>query len=173
MGIIFDNLDVKDGCWWKGGTGTMTVPIDTPGELVALRFGAQVRARGERDQIRMLVSFDEGKTWKEVGKIAGPTPGFTQYFRFTEIPAGARKALLRYELTGNNTAGIFSFRVDADYKDPKAAKAFRPFAVVHRWQEAGQEKTHRETIAKLPASYTIKTAAELEMVSVTYEMAGK
>ena len=27
-----DNLDVKDGaCWWKGGVGTMTVPVETPG----------------------------------------------------------------------------------------------------------------------------------------------
>jgi hypothetical protein len=174
MGVVFDNLDVKDGgCWWKGGTGTMMVPIDVPGDLVGLRFGAQVRARSERDLIKMLLSFDEGKTWKEAAKIAGPTPGFTQYFRFTDIPAGTKKALLRYELTGNNTVGIFSFRVDADYKDPLAAKAFRPFTVVHRWKEADQEKTHRETIAKLPATYTIKTEAEAVMVSVTYEMAAK
>src|SRR5205823_5036558 len=25
MGVVFENLDVKDGsCWWKGGVGTMT-----------------------------------------------------------------------------------------------------------------------------------------------------
>jgi hypothetical protein len=174
LGVVFENMDVKDsGCWWKGGTGTMTVPIETPGDLTALRFGGQVRARGERDLIKMLASFDGGKSWKEAGRIAGPTPGTTQYFRFADVPAGVKKALLRYEFTGNNTVGVLSFRVDADYKDPLAAKAVRPFQVVHRWKENGQEKTHKETIAKLPATYGIKTAAEPAMVSVTYEMAAK
>jgi hypothetical protein len=174
LGVVFENMDVKDsGCWWKSGTGTMTVPIETPGDLAALRFGAQVRARGERDLIKMLASFDGGKSWKEVARIAGPTAGVTQYFHFADVPAGVKKALLRYEFTGNNTVGVLSFRVDADYKDPLAAKALRPFQVVHRWKENGQEKTHKEMIAKLPATYSIKTAAEPAMVSVTYEMAAK
>jgi hypothetical protein len=174
MGVTFDNLDVKDGgCWWMGGVGAMTVPVAVPGALTALRFGAQVRARGERDLIRMRVSFDEGKTWKDAAKIAGPTPGTTEYFRFTDIPAAARKALLRYELTGNNTVGIFSFRVDADYRDPQAGGKFRPFQVVHRWKENGQDKTHRQTIDKLPLSYPIDTTAAPEMLGVTYEMAAK
>lgn len=174
LGVVFENLDVKDGgCWWKGGAGTMTVPIETPGDLTALRFGAQARARGDRDAVKMLASFDGGKTWKEIGKIAGPTAGVTQYFRSGDVPAGAKKALLRYELTGNNTIGIMSFRVDADYKDPLAGKAVRPFQVVHRWKENGQEKTHKETIDKLPASYKINANAAPEMVSVTYEMAAK
>src|SRR5262249_28844515 len=36
LGVVFENMEVKDsGCWWKGGTGTMTVPIETPGDLMA------------------------------------------------------------------------------------------------------------------------------------------
>ena len=171
MGVKFDNLDVREeGCWWKGGTGAMTVPISTPGEITALRFGAQVRARGQKDLVRMLASFDGGSTWTEAAKIAGPTPGTTQYFKFTQIPAGARKALLKYELTGNNTVGIFSFRVDADYRDPLAAPGFRPFRVVHRWKENGQEKSHAQTIPRLPFSYPIAAESDPEMVSVSYEM---
>jgi hypothetical protein len=174
MGLVFDNLRMQyDACWWKGGVGRMTVPIETPGDLVALRFSTQIRARGEKDLVRMLFSSDDGKSWKEAARIAGPTQGTTQYLRFTQIPPGTRKALLRYEMTGNNTVGVLSFRIDADYKDPRAAQTFRPFTVVHRWKEDGWEKSHRELIEQLPHRYKFTTAAVPEMVSVSYEMPAK
>lgn len=176
MGVTFDNLDVTEGggCWWKGGVGSMTVPIETPGDMVALRFGAQIRARGDRDLVKMKLSYDEGKTWTEAAQIAGPTPGTTRYFRITALPAHTRRALLRYEMTGNNTVGVFSFRADADYRDPLAASgAFQPFVVMHRWKENGQEKMARTTVTKLPFTYRIDTNADPEMVSVSYEMPGK
>jgi hypothetical protein len=146
----------------------MTVPIETPGDLIGLRFGAQVRARGNRDAVKMLLSFDAGKTWIEGGRITGPTAGTTQYFKFDKVPAGARRALLKYELSGNNTVGIFSFRADADYRDPTGG--FRPFAVVHTWKEGGQTRTHRQAVDRLPTTYGIKAAGEVEMVSVTCAM---
>ena len=65
---------------------------------------------------------------------------------------------------------MFTFRADADYKDPLASKTFRPFAVVYRWKEAGQEKTQRIRVDHLPFMAKIDTAAEPEMVSVRYEM---
>jgi hypothetical protein len=174
MGVSFDNLDVKDGaCWWKSGVGAMTVPVETPGDLTGLRFCTQFRARGMKDAIRVGVSFDEGKTWKEVTTHAGPTQGRTETARFADCPKGARKALVRYELSGNNTIGILSFRVDADYKDPVAAKEFRPFVVVYRWKENGAEKTDRKTVDKLPFTYQIDAVATPEMVSVRYEMPSK
>lgn len=171
LGIAFDNLKVDDGsCWWKGGTGTMTVSIETPGALRSLRFCTQIRARGEKDLVRMVVSFDEGKTWQEAARMAGPTPGHTQNFRFDRIPEGVNKALFRYELTGNNTVGIFSFRIDADYRDPQAGEKFWPFQVVHRWKENGQEKSKQALVNRLPMTYTIETAADPEMVSVICAM---
>jgi hypothetical protein len=174
MGITVDNLDVRDGsCWWKSGTGTMTVPVQTPGDMVGLRFCLQGRARGEKDRIRTQVSFDNGATWKEAALFAGPTPGRTEVSRLTTLPAGARKALVRYELKGNNTVGIFSFRIDADYRDPLAAVSTRPFQVVHRWKENGAEKSHVETVQKLPWRYQIDTATEPDMLSVRVEMPAK
>jgi hypothetical protein len=173
LGVVFDNLKVDDGsCWWTGGVGTMTVPIETPGNMAALRFGAQIRARGERDLVKMQLSFDEGKSWKEAARIEGPTPGTTRYFRTADIPPHTRKALLRYELTGNNTVGIFSFRADADYHDPLAAPAFRSFTVTHRWKEAGREKSFAKVVDRLPLTYTIPAGDSPEMVSVAYEMTG-
>jgi hypothetical protein len=174
MGVEFSKLEVRDGsCWWKGGVGSITVPIETPGDLAALRLCTQFRARGVKDLVRALVSFDGGKTWQEAARMAGPTQGRTEVHRFTQVPRGTKKAVLRYELSGNNTIGILSFRVDADYHDPLAAPAFRPFEVVHRWKENGHEKEHRERIARLPHSYPIKAAGVPEMVAVTVAMPAK
>ncbi len=178
MGVGFDNLRVTEGggCWWQGGVGSMTVPIETPGDMVALRFGGHIRVRSEKDIVQLKLSFDAGKTWQDAGRIAGPTPATTRYFRFTGIPVHSRRALLRYEMTGNNTVGVFTFRLDADYKDPLAAASrttFQPFVVVHRWRENGQEKTARTRVSTLPFSYKINTGSDPEMVSVSYEMPAK
>lgn len=171
MGVVFDNLDVRDGsCWWKGGTGTMTVPVETPGDLTALHLCTHFRARGARDLIRVLASFDAGKKWREVGQHAGPTPGHTDILRFTDVPIGIRQALLRFELTGNNTVGLFSFRVDADYLDPKADSRHRPFDVIYRWKEDGREKTHQARVTQLPYRYQIDTVGVPEMASVACAM---
>jgi hypothetical protein len=174
LGVRFDNLEVRDGsCWWKGGTGVMTVPVETPGDMTGLRFCTQFRARGERDRIRLRVSFDAGRTWQDAATMQGPTPGHTATAEFTRVPPGSRQALCRYELSGNNTAGILSFRIDTDYRDPRAAPAFRPFQVVHRWSEKGRERIHRETVGRLPHTYRIEAGAVPEMASVTCEMPAK
>ncbi|MFI5457091.1 MAG: hypothetical protein ACHRXM_16725 [Isosphaerales bacterium] len=171
MGVVFDNVDLRyDACWWKGGTGVMTVPVEVPGDLVALGFSAQIRARSEKDRILVAASTDNGRTWREVATMVGPTQGRTEHFRVAKWPPGTRKALLRFSMTGNNTVGVQSFRVDADYRDPMASKTVHPFRVVHRWKEGTQSKSHSETIARLPASYTIPAGAEPQMVSVSYEM---
>lgn len=171
MGVVFDNLKIDDGaCWWTGGKGTMTVPIDVPGDLVVLRWSAQIRARSDKDVIRMLASTDAGRTWREVGKISGPTPGTTRQFAVNRWPARTGNVLLRFEMTGNNTAGVLNTRIDADYRDPLAAEEFRPFTVVHRWNERGRGKSHTARVNRLPFNDTIDVAAEPEMVSVTYEM---
>jgi hypothetical protein len=171
LGVVIDNLNLEyDALWWKGGTGTLTLPIDVPGDLAALRWSAQVRARSDKDLVRMRVSGDGGKTWRDAGRIGGPTQGTTGAFHIGEWPAGTRSALLRFELTGNNTVGILSFRADADYRDPRGSTAFRPFRVVHRWSENGKAKSHAEVVKKLPSSYTITTSGDPVMIAVSYEM---
>jgi hypothetical protein len=171
MGVTFDNVNLQhDACWWKGGTGVMTVPIEVPGDLVAVSFSAQYRARSEKDRVRVTTSSDSGRSWREVAVLKGPTQGRTEHVRVNKWAPKTRSALLRFEMTGNNTAGVQSFRVDADYRDPMASRTFRPFRVVHRWKENGRERTHTEAIARLPAKYAIQAAAEPEMVSVSYEM---
>jgi len=171
MGVVFENVDLRyDACWWKGGTGVMTVPVEVPGDLVSLGFSAQIRARSEKDRIQVAASTDNGRTWREVASLVGPTQGRTEHVRVAKWPPRTRKVLLRFSMTGNNTAGVQSFRIDADYRDPMASKTARPFRVVHRWKEGTQSKSHPETIARLPARYMIAAGAEPQMVSVTYEM---
>jgi hypothetical protein len=167
MGVTFDNLDVRDGaCWWKNGVGMMSVPITLTGDLVTLRWSAQARARGPKDVIRMRASGDQGRTWRHLGTIQGPTPGTTRTFHAGAWPAGTREVLFQFALSGTNTIGVMSFRIDADYRDPLARNGFTPFRVVHRWNEQGQPREHVERITALPLTYTIETAADPEMVSV-------
>jgi hypothetical protein len=171
MGLVFDNVDLRhDACWWKGGTGSMTVPIEVPGDLVSLGFSAQIRARSDRDRVRITASMNDDRTWREVTVMNGPTQGRTGHFRVGEWPPGTRKVLLRFDFAGNNTVGVQHFRIDADYRDRLAAKGVRPFRVVHRWTEGGKERSHTEDVTKLPAKYAIPTRSDPEMVSVTYEM---
>ena len=168
LGVTFDNLNVVDGaCWWKGGVGTMTVPIETPGPMVAGTFSAQYRARGDKDLIQVSASYDGGKTWDDVTKLAGPTPGKSGYHRFTP-KKDATKALLRFAMTGNNTVGLLSFRVDVTYVDPRTTAKPAPFFVTHRWKENGKPMEKRMKVESLPMKYTIDAAGEVEMVSVTY-----
>ena len=54
--------------------------------------------------------------------------------------------------------------------DPLAAKGVPPFQVVHRWREDGRPREHTQLIGALPATYTIETAADPEMISVAAEM---
>jgi hypothetical protein len=172
MGLTFENVKLRyDACWWKGGTGLMTVPIDVPGDLVALGFSAQIRARSDKDLVHIVASTDAGTSWRAVADMKGPTQGRTGHFRVADWPRGTRHVLLRFAMTGNNTVGVQSFRVDADYRDPLAAKTIHPFRVVHRWTEQGAAKTYTELITKLPARYAIRTSSDPEMVSVAYEMA--
>ena len=119
----------------------------------------------------MTASVDDGQSWREVAMLRGPTQGRTEHTRVEKWPRQTRKVLLRFQMSGNNTAGVQSFRVDADYRDPMAAANVRPFRVVHRWKESGREKMHSETITRLPTKYTIQSGALPEMVSVSYEMA--
>jgi hypothetical protein len=174
LGVTFDNLNVVDSaCWWKGGVGTMTVPLETPGPMVAGTFSAQYRARGAKDVIQVAASYDGGKTWEDVAKLTGPTPGKSEYHRFKPKKQDVTSALLRFTMTGNNTVGILSFRADVTYVDPRATTKPTPFYVTHRWKESGKPMERRVKVASLPTTYTIDAAGDVEMESVTYEMPGK
>jgi len=150
--------------------GSVTFPIETPGDIVRIRGGAHYRARDKREGWMLQASFDDGKTWAEIGKLPGPVPGSTKYFTFEGVPKGVRKALVRYQSTRQyNTLCIFDFRVDADYAEP--AGGFRPVKITYVWDEAGAEKRDVH-VAKSPNdTYTIKCDGAPLMKSIILELA--
>ena len=153
----------------EGGEGEFTMPIETPGEVVRLRFGCHYRARDERDGWDMSVSFDEGKTFTKAGRCEGPTPGSCKYVVFEDIPAGARSALVRWSGTQRNTTCLFNLRIDADYREPHGR--FAPVKITYTWVENGQVKRDVH-IARTPNEvYTIECKSRPVMKSIILELA--
>lgn len=152
----------------KSGTGQITFPVTTPGDLVRLRFGTHYRARGVQDGLDYTVSFDQGKTWRKVDRAAGPTAGHCKYVVYSDIPPRTGEALVRYSGTSRNATGIFNFRVDADYREPFGG--FRPVKVTYTWEEKGQFKQHI-FVARTPSErYTISCASKPMMKAITLEL---
>jgi hypothetical protein len=151
------------------GTGAITFPVATPGNMVRLRFGAHYRARDARDWLDYQVSFDHGQTWATVDRAAGPTPGDCKYVVFADVPPGTRHALIRYAGTSRNATGILNFRIDADYVEPHGG--FRPVKVTYAWEENGQLKRDVHIAQQPQESYTITCAAKPAMRSIVLELA--
>ena len=118
----------------------------------------------------MLLSFDDGKTFKEVGSMPGPMAASCTYVTADAIPPGTCKALVRYEATRQrNTLCIFDLRIDADYKQPFGG--FRPVKITYAWEEEGTEKRHVH-IAKSPKeTYGIRCEKRPLMRSLIVELA--
>ena len=153
-----------------GERGTLTFPVETPGDVAAVRFGGSFRSLDPIGSIRLLVSDDEGESWKEAKTIPGPFVGYSRYVRFTDVAPGTRRVLVRYELNGREQlgVGIFVFRVDVDYHDPLAGP--RPVKVTYDWREggAGARKDER-IIDRYPTTYTIRVEGNPIMKALTIE----
>ena len=166
-GVKAENLRVAE---YGPEGGSVTFPVEAPGDITRIRFGGHYRARDAREGWGLLVSFDDGKTFKEVGKMPGPTAGSCKYVTAEEVPAGCRKALVQYRSTPQkNTLCIFDFRIDTDYREPQGG--FRPVRVTYVWDEDGAEKRDAH-VAKSPAeTYTITCAKPPLMKSLIVELA--
>jgi hypothetical protein len=151
------------------GKGSIVFPIETPADMVRLRFGCHYRARDAADGWDMQVSFDDGKTFKTIDRAGGPSKGNCKYLSVSDIPAGTRKALVRFSGQQRNTACIFDFRIDADYKEP--AGGFAPVKITYVWEENGQEKKDEHVASKAEDTYTIECAGKPTMKSLIVELA--
>ena len=126
MGVMFDNVDLRgDACWWKGGTGTMTVPVDSPGDLVSLGFSTQFR-RSPKDRIRVTASSDNGQSSPRLGwSSAGPTQA-DEHTRVDKWPSKIRKVLLRPRDDWRQHRGRSKLSHRRHYRDPIAATTVPP-----------------------------------------------
>jgi hypothetical protein len=100
------------------GSGEITFPISTPGDMKRLRIGAYYRARDPRDVWEVQVSFDGAKSFRTVERLEGPFIGMGKSVVVSDIPAGTRSAHVRFAGTQRNTLMLQNARIDADYKEP-------------------------------------------------------
>ena len=168
-----------------GKQGNITFPVATPGDMTRLRFGCSYRAKDKGDGWDLQVSFDGGKSFKTVGRCAGPGSGVmkagdSKYVTVSDVPPGARKALVRWSGTRanpgnsqmdvwNSTTAVYGFRIDADYTEPHGG--FRPVKVTYHWEEEGRPKSHAHVAVKPEEIYRIDCAGGPLMKSVTLELA--
>jgi hypothetical protein len=141
---ITDRLAVGDS-----GTGDAIFDVATPGEMTRIRLSAVWRARDKADGFQLSYSTDGGTTYTPVkdGQLEGGTKGLSRYLVIDNLPAGTKAAKVKISGTQRNTAVLWDFAINADYKEP--AGAFKPVKITYTWEESGQAKTF-EHIAKTP-----------------------
>jgi hypothetical protein len=141
--------------------------------MARLRFGCFCTAATEADGWDFLVSFDAGKTWTKAGRASGAVPGVSEYVTFSDVPASARKALVRFAGGKAGSSTIVFFRIDADYREPSGG--FRPVRITYVWNEENTEKRHVHVAASPEETYEIrcsdKPVLKPVMKSLTLELA--
>ncbi len=166
---IGDNLTTEPFLRPRKDGASITFPIETPGEMTRLRIGAAYRARDPRDDWRVQVSFDGGKSFQEVDQLKGPYQGMGKYVVVEKVPAGTRSALVRFAGTERNTCVLFDERISADYKEPRGA--FAPVKITYLWEEAGQPKQHVHVARTANETYSIRCKETPTMKAITLELA--
>jgi hypothetical protein len=153
----------------SGEKGSVTVPIETPADMLRLRFGCHYRARAEQEGFDLQVSYDEGKAWKTVARAGGPGSRMDKWITVDDVPKGVRKALVRYNGNKVNDVSLFNIRIDADYAEPHSG--FRPVKITYTWEENGKEKSNVHIARQANDSYTIECADKPKMKAIVLELA--
>jgi len=151
----------------EGAEGAITFPITTPGDMTRVRLSAHFRARAPEDGWTIAVSFDGGRTFRTITRLAGPTAGHCRYLTFDRVPPGTRTARVRWIGTRKSATCLFSLRIDADYREPQGG--FAPLRVTYVWEEAGIEKRHVHVARRPNETYTIDCAARPRMKRLVVE----
>ena len=86
-----------------------------------------------------------------------------------DVPAGVKKAQVRWSGVERNTCCLFSARIDADYRQPFGG--FRPVKITYVWEEGGIEKKDVHVAAKPEETYKIRCESKPEMKSIVLELA--
>ena len=172
--IVYSDFDPEEvniarpGLMIKGAEGSITFPIETPGDMTRLRFGSYYRARDAKAGWDYQVSFD-GKTYKTVDRASGPVANDCKYITVSDVPAGTKKAWVRYSGTTNNNATMINaFRIDADYREPHGG--FAPVKITYNWEENGAAKQDVHVARSADDTYTIKCATKPTMKSIVLEL---
>ncbi|MBI3828476.1 MAG: hypothetical protein HY291_03110 [Planctomycetes bacterium] len=171
-GAVFNNIKKdgyeKNGVWLpEGASCDATFPVETPGEMKRIRFGCNYRAGGAQEGWDLQVSFDEGKTFKTIDRAGGPTRQNAKWVTCSKIPAGTRKALVRFAGVSRGNIVLWRYRIDADYAEPRGG--FAPVKVTYTWEEGGQAKEDVHVAKAAEEAYTITCAQKPVLKAVVVE----
>jgi hypothetical protein len=164
-----NSLKLMDGVIVQGPKGDVTFPVEAPGDITRIRFGLSGRVNDKTDSWAFDVSYDGGKTWKTVDRLAGPARFASKFVTASDVPAGTRKALVRYAGQQTTVAMIFNLRIDVDYKEPQGG--FAPVKVTYLWEEGGKEKQDVRVVSKPSEVYKITCETKPTMKSIVLELA--
>jgi hypothetical protein len=154
------------------GEKSITLPVKTPGDMTRLRISDFFVSSGKDSMYLIDVSFDGGKTWKTADRpegLSGQRIFVGRYATVSDLPAGTRAALVRYQAIGRNTLALCNARIDADFKQP--CGGFRPVQVTYVWEEGGLEKKDVHVAKSPQETYTITCESTPLMKSLVVELA--
>ena len=129
------NLKVPDG------QGTVTFPIETPGEMTRIRMGGFYRARAPRTATRCRSPSTTARPSDLSARWPARSAATRNTRRLDKIPAGTKSVKVRFAGRTQNTTMMFNFRIDADYKLPNSG--FAPVQVTYLWEEGGARQEGR------------------------------
>jgi hypothetical protein len=164
---VANGVTLMDELKVQGQKGDLTFPVETPGDIIRVRFGLSGRVHDKNDSWTLEVSADDGKTFKTVDRLKGPARFASKFVTAGDIPAGTRKVLVRYRGENVAAAMIFNLRIDVDYKEPQGG--FAPLKITYAWEENGREKQDIHVASRADDVYKIKCDAAPKMKSITLE----
>ena len=142
--------------------GYMVYKIDAPTDITRFTYGGRLYNRGQKCHIDFRHSFDNGKTWIQAYSLTDTTSPWDviHYETVTNAPAGTRRVLFKYTLTGGNarSCSIYAVRMEA-HSTPVEVK-FKPLEVTYTWKEVQKdyttvERSHVQRVDQVPFTYTI------------------
>jgi len=166
---LHPQMENMEGGALKTSDGSITFPVETPGDITRLRMSAGVRNWDDQSSWDLQVSFDGGKNFKAIGHVAPAKAGNSCHAVCTDVPANTRKALARFAGHKKGESILLAFRVDADYKEPQGG--FAPVKITYTWDENGQENKDVRVVKQANESYSISCTAKPAMKSIVLELA--
>jgi hypothetical protein len=144
--------------------GYVVFKIDAPRPITSLTYGGRLYNRARGSHIDLLHSFDRGRTWTRTYSLTNTSqPWDVIHFETVKAaPPGISSVLFKYLLdspeAGTGACSLYSVRMEVNHEPADAA--FKPFQVAFNWGERQEdyslvERSHTETISKLPHRYTI------------------
>ncbi len=142
--------------------------IDAPSDIMRLNFGGRFHNRAMGSHVDLLYSMDAGQTWIKSWSLRRTTPPWDViHYETVQLPRGHRSVWVKYLLNSREPTpdgcSIFAVRMEANYAPMDTS--FKPVQVTFNWSERQTdyslvERSHTQTITRLPFKYTIDVRGE-------------